>query len=65
MWYYIEYVNRIHAVSKDWKLQFGVGERVSLSGRYQYVGDTSSFQVVWFGEGQTLVAIVNTRADGL
>ena len=63
-WCYLEYVNRIHPVTRNWELQSCLGKRVSLCGRFQYLGNSSAFQVVWFGEGQTPIAIAGIRADG-
>jgi hypothetical protein len=63
-WCYIRYVDRIRPVTRDWELQLYVGNRVSLKGRFQYVGGSSPFQIVWFGEWPTPIAVQCDCADG-
>jgi hypothetical protein len=63
-WCYVKYADRIRPLTRDWELQLYVGNRVSLEGRFQYVGGSSPFQIVWFGERKTPIAVKCAYADG-
>jgi hypothetical protein len=67
-WCYFKYSDRVRSVTTDYDLQTHMqshtGRRVSLRGRYQHIGDNSTFQVLWFGKHDWPIALVGLRANG-
>jgi hypothetical protein len=69
-WCIIKYDDRICEVTSLVDLQIYEGKRVSMCGRYQYLGTGSSFQLVWIAGRRfdmsdvVPIAISNVTTDG-
>jgi hypothetical protein len=63
-WCYIKCDDRIRPVTTEADLQFCMGKRVSLFGRYQHIGSGSALRVIWFGKHQTPIALVGECTNG-
>jgi len=66
-WCHVKYFDRVFAVPTDRGLDrpgllyLYLGKRVSVCGRYQYIGANSAYQVLWFGE--QAIAIVGISPE--